>query len=369
MARLGAGVRKREGNLYEKRFTFEGKRYSVYAPSQKELAEKEQELREQLKRGLYIQNKNITLDEYFKEWIEEKKHHAKGNTINHYKYDYYANISPKLGKRKIRSIERREIVALQKEFAELYKPKTANLYINMLSCMLNSAVNDEIITKNPCKTIKRLKLNKIASETIHRALTEEEQRVFMNELQGSFYYEFIAFMLCTGTRIGETSALTWQDINEKRGIISINKTVTYDENGKIEIGETPKTKAGTREIPLTDKVLKVLESQREKTKGLYQFPSNRIFYTVYGNIVRPNMINWEIREVLKRLEDKGTHIEKFTSHAFRDTFATRFIEQGGTLQTLKTILGHESLAMTADLYAHVLPNTKREEMEKIDIVI
>ena len=45
-----------------------------------------------------------------------------------------------------------------------------------------------------------------------------------------------------------------------------------------------------------------------------------------------------------------------------------FIEQGGQPQTLKTILGHSSLAMTMDLYAHVLPNTKQKEMDNLKIV-
>ena len=35
----------------------------------------------------------------------------------------------------------------------------------------------------------------------------------------------------------------------------------------------------------------------------------------------------------------------------------------------KTVLGHSSLKMTMDLYAHVLPNTKQEEMQKLEIVV
>ncbi len=52
-------------------------------------------------------------------------------------------------------------------------------------------------------------------------------------------------------------------------------------------------------------------------------------------------------------------------HIFRHTFATRAIEAGMQPQVLKTILGHSSLAMTMDLYSHVLPDTKSEEMNKI----
>ena len=57
--------------------------------------------------------------------------------------------------------------------------------------------------------------------------------------------------------------------------------------------------------------------------------------------------------------------EYFTPHCFRHTFATTAIENGMRPQTLKAILGHSTLAMTMDLYSHVLPTTKAEEMELI----
>lgn len=75
--------------------------------------------------------------------------------------------------------------------------------------------------------------------------------------------------------------------------------------------------------------------------------------------------NKAITDTIKRMNEKGKPIEHFSAHTLRDTFATRYIEQGGTPQTLKTILGHSSIAMTMDRYSHVLPNTKQEEMNKI----
>lgn len=80
-------------------------------------------------------------------------------------------------------------------------------------------------------------------------------------------------------------------------------------------------------------------------------------------------VNRAISDAIARLEEKGKTIEHFTAHALRDTFATRYIEQGGNPQTLKTILGHTSLAMTMDLYSHVLPNTKQKEMDSLKIVL
>ena len=106
-----------------------------------------------------------------------------------------------------------------------------------------------------------------------------------------------------------------------------------------------------------------------KSENVVAFKNNRIFNAVYDGIVTNTAINRAIAATLKRLEKNGKHIEHFTAHAFRDTFATRFIEQGGQPQTLKTILGHASLSMTMDLYAHVLPNTKQKEMESINIAL
>lgn len=60
----------------------------------------------------------------------------------------------------------------------------------------------------------------------------------------------------------------------------------------------------------------------------------------------------------------GISFDYVTCHCFRHTF-TRCIENKMEPQVLKTILGHSSLSMTMDLYSHVLPNTKQEEMQKI----
>jgi len=68
---------------------------------------------------------------------------------------------------------------------------------------------------------------------------------------------------------------------------------------------------------------------------------------------------------LKKINKADISFERFTPHCFRHTFATRAIENGMKPQTLKTILGHSTLSMTMDLYSHVLPTTKAEEMEMI----
>ena len=66
---------------------------------------------------------------------------------------------------------------------------------------------------------------------------------------------------------------------------------------------------------------------------------------------------------------KRAGIERISTHALRDTFATRAIESGMNPQTLKEILGHASYSMTMDLYAHVMGETKTREMNLIKISV
>ena len=72
-----------------------------------------------------------------------------------------------------------------------------------------------------------------------------------------------------------------------------------------------------------------------------------------------------LNRAVARIKDEGIEFEHVHPHTLRHTFATRCIENGVPPQVLKTLLGHSTLAMTMDLYAHVLPDTKAEELQKI----
>lgn len=104
MARLRAGTRKRADGSLEKRFTVDGRRYSIYGKNAKEISQKEQEIRKKIEAGIYTDNRNLTLDGYFDEWLVNKRTSAKGNTLKTYKSHYHKHISPRLGKKKVQKI-------------------------------------------------------------------------------------------------------------------------------------------------------------------------------------------------------------------------------------------------------------------------
>lgn len=369
--RLAAGIRQRKDGKYEARFTVSGKRYSVYGNTVKECKERESELREKIKKGAYIDNQNITFGQYYQEWKAAREGAVKEATAYSIESQYRVNFEPAFGKRKLVDIEKREIVKFQQELSENYKASTVNLILVNLKSILNSAVVDGILERSPAVGIKPMKdKEEPASKTYHRALTEEEQGQFMKYAKDEWLYEMLAFLLCTGMRIGEAAALTWNDIDYVKNVIHVTKTMSKSKDGHERAG-SPKSRAGTRDIPINDSIKQVLKSQKEKQRLFYGNVISLSQYVFTGQNrtrVYNSTANTAVRRVLEKMRVEGVKIEYFTVHALRDTFATRYIEQGGSPQVLKTLLGHSSLSTTMDLYSHVMPNTKQEEMDSIKIV-
>ena len=366
-------MRKKANGLFEKRFTVDGKRYSAYGHNVKECTENETLMREEIKAGLYTSNRNITLDSYFDEWEKSRTGVIKDSSIKMNRSRYNNHIKSVLGETKLQKIEKREIVKLQQNLAQKLSASTTNSVIVLLKTVLNAAVDDEIIIKNPAASVKPLRMDDRpkASETIHRALTREEQQAFIQKAKQEWLYEFFCFSLCTGMRLNEIVALKWQDIDYINNVIHVTKTVSWKQGGGIT-ETSPKSETSKRDIPMNDTIKKVLQMQRKKMAMIYgeivarKMDSNIFIGSNGSRAVASSTVAFSINNVLKRLRQQGIEIERFTHHAFRDKFATRYIEEGGNMQTLQKILGHSSLAMTADLYAHVLPSTKQQEMKQVE---
>ena len=107
----------------------------------------------------------------------------------------------------------------------------------------------------------------------------------------------------------------------------------------------------------------LLTVQYQRFESLFKRMPNAddfIIYNTVGGVMDPDHLSSYWGDVLD-----GLGLPHVRFHDIRHTFATRAIEAGMQPQVLKTILGHSSLAMTMDLYSHVLPDTKAEEMQKI----
>ena len=378
MAKLPAGARKLKSGRYEQRFSVNGKRYSVYGASLKELKEKELERRAEIAAGVVRSGRELTLGKYFDQWIKNQERSVSGNTVNSYTLWFKAikdapisNNGDSIADIKLSKIDASHIQNLQAALLEKYVARTTNSYISLVKMILRSAVNARLITWNPCDGIRAVKSkDKPVIETTHRALSIDETEKFLEAAADNWYLHLFELMLNTGMRVGEASALYPSDIDFAAGIIHIKRTITKDKTGKQMIGDATKTKAGKRDIPLNEGARDAIRAQMKLNEEMYgkviSFDARKeekpIFRSLEGKLIRAEYICVEMAGICKR-----AGIEKISSHGLRDTFATRCAESGMDIKTLQEILGHSDIKQTLGIYVHCMPERKREQM--LNVVI
>ncbi len=261
MARLPAGVTRRKDGLYQKRFTVNGKRYSVYGHTLNELAENEEKKRKEISEGLCATNANITLNRLFEEWKAEKEKNVKSSSLRISEINYNHYIKGEFGKKKVRAIERRQIVQFMRKVANKHSDALANRCKGLIFTLLKYALQNEIVSRNVAQDIPLIKVEKsTARDTIHRELTEQEIKTFFEYCKKSIYRPAFLFMLNTGVRAGECLALQWCDIGTN--VIHIRRTMTQGKLGQgYIVGKTTKTRAGKRDIPINGAIKAILDSQ------------------------------------------------------------------------------------------------------------
>ena len=374
MARLPAGMSKRKDGTIMCRFTVEGKRYTVYGQTVKECREKELQKREKIAAGLYKSGKVLTVAEYADQYIDSLREHDKATTI--YNYGLRAKSicgtvidgsGRKFGELKLDKVEVQNIRDLQKALADNGISSTGiNSRITFLSCMYKAAVTERICSWNPVKGVKAMKrTEEKARDTNHRALTREETAAFLDEARrrGSWFLNQYILMLNTGMRNGEAAALAPVHISGNG--IKVCRTLTRTETGAFVIGEEAKTEAGRRYIPLNEDARKAITDQmnieRHLRGGKVIDLDAPIFRGQKGGLVQIASINLDIKRICE-----AAGIEKFSVHAFRDTFATRCIESGMPAKVLMEIMGHTNIQMTLGLYAHVVVESKNDHMKAVN---
>lgn len=256
--------------------------------------------------------------------------------------------------------------SIGKLYNDMVKEGYAISSIKIVSAILNGclqqAMKNGLIERNPVKLAELPRQTGTKKE--RTAMTKEQQDLFMKYAEESYLYHFFSVMLRTGMRKGEMQGLKYSDIDKKQNVIHVRRTLKYIE-GKGYFEDTPKTRTSTRDIPLTAAITEHIEAQRKYWGFKVVRMDQYLFCNENGDPISRERIQGEIDRIIKRIKSDGYDFPRITSHVFRHTFATRAIEAGMPPQVLKTILGHSSLAMTMDLYSHVLPDTKADEMQKI----
>mgnify|MGYP000873354833 FL=1 len=218
--------------------------------------------------------------------------------------------------------------------------------------ILQYGVTMQAIKHNPARDviIPRKQQNK---EHKVKFFSNQELKQFLDYLdnldlssyENFFDYVLYKTLLASGCRIGEALALEWSDIDLKKGIISISKTLNrYQETN------TPKSKAGLREVDIDTATVSLLKEykKRQQIQAWQLGRSESIVFTpfttkyAYACLLR------------KRLQGhfKTAGVPDISFHGFRHTHATIMLYAGIEAKDLQYRLGHSNISMTLNTYVH-----------------
>ena len=370
------------------------KRKYIYASDLVELRKKESTL---------IKNQLDGLDTYaagesdlnflFDRYISTKKN-LRETTRSNYTYMYNHYVRQTLGKTKIGDLKYSDIVKFYQHLMHDKKllPNTIDTIHTVIHPALDMAVKDNILPRNPSDgALTEIKKSKRKSKQVRHALTTEQQKAFLNFIDGHKVYGhwkplFVIF-IGTGCRVGEIIGLRWEDVDMANRVISINHAVTYyqpgERKGKSQYKiSLPKTESGIRSIPMLPEVYEAFceERTQQKTTGCFNNVmvdgmSGFVFCNRFGGMLNSQSLNRTIKNILNDYNDdellnsskEGRDpilLPTISCHHFRHTFCSRLCENDVNLKVIQSLMGHADIQTTLDIYTEVSENKKMNSINE-----
>lgn len=240
-------------------------------------------------------------------------------------------------------------------------PKTVRNIAGVVSAAYGRAVRWGLVTFNPVTASEP----PVAAKRRGVALTVTQQDLLIAAASGPWCMGmFLEMEAALGARRGEVLALRWSDIEDGRAVIG--RSLCQTRAGLVF--KATKTDE-IRVIGLPAAVLGKLEAHRarqaeyrEQYRGTYREDLNLIFANPDGTPLRPNSVSATVSALFKRLKiakPKGAAL-----HLLRHSHGSHLLAQGVPLPAVSARLGHSSVRVTADVYAHAIHGQDDEAVKK-----
>jgi integrase len=240
-------------------------------------------------------------------------------------------------------------------------PRTLQYAHAVLASALNHAVREDQLPRNVAKLVPIVTGRPVRFEP----LTLDEARRLLAATRAHRLHALFELALRTGLRRGELLGLRWRDIDLDAETLNVRRTLQRSpERGLVFL--PPKTKASERRLALPTECVHALKQHREQqaaereAAGTAWKEQGLVFPTRVGTPIDP----CHLREYLNaRCDAAGVRHIRF--HDLRHSCATLLLEQGVELVTIKELLGHAHIGVTADIHAHVRLRLQHDAVNRL----
>ena len=368
---------KGEGSIYPDKkndrwvgsfFTGEGKRRYVYGKTQEEAREKLRTAQHADMQGSLATGPQQTVKQFMEYWLEEvHKPTIRISSYIRYRGILDNHILPALGHIRM---QRLTVQHVESFYARLAKEGASARSIKVMHAVLHRALSHAVylnlVSRNVCDIAKK-SLPRHSRYEIH-TLTKEQAQRLLEEVRGHEKLEaLLTLAITTGMRRGELVALRWSDIHFEERYLQVLRSARRAGHAGYGLQITePKTASGRRKIVLSSFLVDVLkrhhanQEERRRAIGNAWIANDLVFCGQHGEYLNPNRPSLWLKRLLK---DAGIGPMRF--HDLRHSAATLLLAMGVHVKVVQELLGHSTVAITLNVYSHVLPSLQQDAMDKL----
>ncbi|WP_328922146.1 tyrosine-type recombinase/integrase [Streptomyces griseoaurantiacus] len=368
----------------------------VYGRTREEVADKLTEMQEMTRQGIPAASSTMAFGDYLTYWLAAiAPERLKPATLNSYEGLTRLYIRPALGKKRLNRLSPTDVRRFLSEFksaclcclrgADDERPedkrtccavgrccerrpsaRTVQYVHAVLRSALQQAIREELIARNVARIVETPTVD--PKEV--RPLDVGETKALLKTARPHRLYALWLLLVSTGLRRGEVLGLTWSDLDLSAGTLRVRRNVQRIRRELI-FG-TPKTMRSVRTVSLPRRCVQALTEHRAaqdrerkiagpKWKPTEGQPAGLVFTTSTGRVIDPRGLN-RMLTILCR----DAKVRRVRVHDLRHTCASLLLAQGVDARTIMETLGHSTITMTLDTYAHVMGTTLRAAADRMD---
>lgn len=352
-------------------FDAKGKRtreYRTVNGTKKEAETLMLKLIEEMESGVLFNEGKISVKLYLQKWLNDYvKPFRAYNTFRTYAIFVEEHIAPALGHVRMHDLKPTMVQSFYNSLIseKNLAPATIRVIHAAFGAALKQAVRLKLIRENPATGAL---LPKLASRKAE-CLSTDELVNLLEKVKGDLMEIPVTLAATLGMRNGETVGLTWSCVDLENLQIRVEKNLVYTkEHGPVLF--TTKTESGKRVIDIPDGLAQILKKhkikQAEQKLLLGQKYTDNDLVCCYpdGRFISPQIVTTRFGKFLVRAGLREMHF-----HDLRHSNATLMLKMGTPAKIASARLGHKNVAITLDLYSHVLDGMQRETANNLDATL
>lgn len=311
----------------------------------------------------------LRVSEYLEQFLKDARHTLSPKSHQGASSLLRRHVIPYIGTVQLEKLEPSQIKSLYTKLLDEGSIKTGKglsrqtvlLTHRALSTALKQAVSLGILTRNPCSLVKP---PRVESKSL-QVLDEEQTELLVRAAKGSRVELPILIAIGTGLRIGEIVGLRWKDVDLEKGVLTVNQSM------EVTIGQVrfkpPKTKAGRRTLKLPKFLVEALtayqatQAKAQEAQGELYMDHGLVVTKPNGEPIRTDSLGSTFHRIIK-----STKLPQIRFHDLRHGHASHLGKRGIGLKVIQERMGHTTIAITGDIYSHLLPGMDEAAANRID---